>query len=159
MKTWPLALVIGSMVVVAGCATVYDVPGVREIGKIASHKGTPEEQVTALLNDLARSIETRKVNRILAQFSPSYTDGWGRNRASLEAYVRDVYQKYRTISVTRVAPSVQIEGDKARVVETFGAVAEPRDAAKEPPINLEGQLSVRLERVDGDWLIVECRFL
>lgn len=160
MRIWSCLLIAGCAAAVAGCGTtIYEVPGVREIGKIAGHKGTAEEQVTAVLNDIARSIETRKVDRILAHISPKYADGWGRNRSAVEEYIRDTFRKYWTIKVTRVAPAVKTEGEQAQVVETFGVAAEPRDTAKEPPVNMEGRLAVRLERVDGKWMIVECRFM
>jgi hypothetical protein len=150
------ALIVGCAIAAAGCGTtIYDVPGVREIGKLAGHKATPEEQVTAVLNDVARAMEARKIDRIMMHVSPNYGDAEGRNYSAIEEYIREVFRKYRSISITRVAPKVEIQENKAKAIETFGTVAEPHDPAKEPPVNLQGQVAVGLERLDGEWKIVE----
>ena len=75
-------------------------------------------------------------------------------RLKYPLFVKPV-KDYRAIRVTRVVPRILVQGVQARAVETFGTVAEPQDPSSEPPINMQGQVTVSLEKVGGQWQIVE----
>ena len=59
------------------------------------------------------------------------------------------------VSVALSTGLIVVKGNRARAIETFGTVAEPADPASDPPINLQGQVSVSFEKADGRWQIVE----
>jgi hypothetical protein len=146
-----------ALMLMAGCSTnlPVKVPGLTKLGQASGIKPSEEEQIAAVLEDVCRGMQARRIYKVLAHVSPNYHDGEGRNYAALEAYLNDIFKRYRNIRITRVPPRIVVQGDRARVVETFGTVAEPWDPATEPPIDLQGQVAVDLEKVPGDWQIVE----
>lgn len=144
------------LLVSAGCTgPMSKVPGVKQLGKISGLTPSEEEQVASVLSDAARGMEARRVNQVLSHVSKNYHDAEGRDYAGMESYLNRVFKDYRELRITRVAPRVTVMGDRAQAVETFGMVAEPRDASVDPPVNLQGRVMVTLERVGGKWQILE----
>lgn len=144
------------MLFMSACAgRVPTIPSIKEIGEMSGLKMTDEERIVAVLDDVQRGMEARQIYKVLAYVSRNYYDEQGRDYAAIEAYLTELFKKYRAIRITRVVPRVSVSGDTARAVETFGSVAEPLNSAVDPPINLQGQVAVNLEKVDGKWQIVE----
>lgn len=142
--------------VCCGCTgPMSQIPGVKEIGKISGLGPADEEQIISVLNDVERAMEVRKTSRIMPFVSKNYHDAAGRDYAGIETYLNKLFETYREIRITRVTPKVEIQGDKAQAMDTFGAFADPKDSRVNPPINLQGQVEVRFEKSNGRWQIVE----
>jgi len=137
------------MAVVVGCPN--DMPEIPVINPRLSD----EEQILLVLDAVYRGMESQRIYQIMAHVSRSYRDRDGRDYDALAAYLNKVFDEYRSIRVTRVKPRVIVQGNQARAVETFGTIARPENRSNYPPIDLHGQVTVFLEKVDGRWLIVE----
>lgn len=143
-------IVIALGVLLAGCAgggVNLDIPGL-------SGKASDEEQIAKLLDDVHLGMETRKVSKIMRHVSPNYLDEEGRDFEGIRDYLDRIMNNYREIEINRSAPRVLVEGDRARVIESFGTTGDP-GSFQTPPVTLQGQVAVYLERTDGGWKIVE----
>ncbi len=114
-----------------------------------------EEQILLVLDAVYRGMESQRIYQIMAHVSRSYRDRDGRDYDALAAYLNKVFDEYRSIRITRVRPRVIVQGNQARAVETFGTLARPENRSSYPPIDLHGQVTVFLEKIDGRWLLVE----
>lgn len=130
-------------------------PGMNRIGQMSGLQASDEEQIVVLLDDVQQGMERRQIYKVLAHVSRNYYDEAGRDYAGIEAYLTDLFKRYRQINITRVVPRIAIYGTTARAIETFGTTAEPQDPGTEPPIYLQGQVTVNLEKVNNIWQIVE----
>ncbi|MBM3290155.1 MAG: hypothetical protein FJY92_08400 [Candidatus Hydrogenedentes bacterium] len=126
-----------------------DIPGVTTMGP------SDEEQIADVLDDIHRGMQSRRVYKVLAYISRTYRDDAGRDYAALEQYLTDLFRAYKAIQITRVRPKIIVQGDMARAVETFGTRAEPFNANEDRPIEIRGQMNIYLERIDGNWMVVE----
>ncbi len=95
--------------------------------------------------------------KVMAHLSPRYHDEYGRDRQAVQAYLNDLFKRYGDIWITRVRPEIALMGERARVIETFGATAEPINRSIDAPINVQGQVMIFFEKVGGDWKIDEWR--
>lgn len=139
-----------------GCAGHYvRIPTLHEITTATGLAPSDEEQITAVLDDVHRGMQQRQIYKVLAHVSPNYYDAEGRDYAAIERYLVEVFRSYRSVQIRRVNPRVAVYGTTARAVETFGASAEPNDPAVDPPVNVQGQVTVSLEKLGGEWKIVE----
>ncbi len=134
----------------AGCAS--DLP---EIPGLTTAKLTDAEQISQILDEVQQGMQARRIFSVMAHVSRSYKDREGRDYDALAAYLNAVFKAYREVRVHRVKPRIAIQGTQARAVETFGTIAKPNNPAEHPPIDLHGQVTVYLEKVDGAWKIVE----
>ena len=153
-----LAIVLGILtVLVGGCATNYvsQLPGFDALRQASGMAPSDEAKIVAVLDDVHRGMENRQIYKVLANVSHNYYDSEGRDYNALQESLAELFKKYRQIRITRVTPRVSVNGDYARAIETFGTVAEPNDPNTEPPINLQGQVAVSLEKVGGRWQIIE----
>jgi len=141
----------------AGCANTFGtgLPGLEQLGQASGLAPSDEEKIVAVLDDVHRGMQNRQIYKVLANVSRNYYDSEGRDYNALQADLGELFKKYREIRITRVTPKIQVQGDYARAIETFGTFAEPYDPTAEPPINLQGQVPVTLEKVGGRWQIVE----
>lgn len=137
------------LILLAGCAggPSIEIPGFGS-------KMTEEEKIAKILDDVQRGMETRKVYQVMSHVSEHYMDQEGRDYEGIRRYLNDIMKNYREIVIRRSSPTIVIEGDRARAVDPFGTRAEP-DSGRVPPLNIQGQVSVYLEREDGEWKIVE----
>lgn len=114
-----------------------------------------EEVIAAVLDDVQQGMQRRQVYRVLAHVSRNYRDAEGRDYKAMQEYLKDSFALYRDIRITRVPPRIEVRGYEATAIETFGTTAEPFDSSKAPHLQLQGQVTVRLEKADNRWLIVE----
>ena len=135
----------------AGCQSniPVNIPGLTSSGP------SDEEQIAAVLNDVHRGMETKRIYKVLAHVSQNYLDEQGRNYADIREYLQGIMRDYREIRITRGRPRILVYQDRARAVEAFGTIAEPHDPVNGLPVNLQGHVSVYLERIGGAWKIVE----
>ena len=126
-----------------------EIPGVTTLGP------SDEEQINSVLDDVQRGMQSRRVYKVLAHVSRTYRDDGGRDYASMEQYLTDLFRAYKSIQVTRVRPKIVVQGPQARAVETFGTRAEPFNAKENRPIEVRGQMNIYLEKIDDRWMIVE----
>ena len=151
-RSYTILLVV-SVLAITGCGNEF--PALSDLSEAAGLSKSDEEQIAELLDDVEQGMESRQIYKVLAHVSRNYRDKEERDYAAIEAYLNYVFKKYRTIRITRVVPRILVQGAQARVVETFGTVAEPQNPANDPPINMQGQVTVSLEKNDGRWQIVE----
>lgn len=137
------------LMLIVGCSggPSLDIPGL--VGR-----DTEEEKIAKVLNEVHRGMITRKVYQVMAHVSERYMDQEGRDYTGIKSYLNDIVKNYRVIDIQRSAPTIVVEGDRATAVEAFGTIAEP-DNDRVPPLKIQGQVSVYLEREDGKWKIVE----
>ncbi len=143
-----ILLVLGLLL--AGCGgggVNLDIPGL-------AGKASDEEQITKILSDVHLGMETKKVGKIMRHVSPNYLDEEGRDADGIRKYLNQVMNNYRVIDINRSASRILIQGDRARVVEAFGTRGQP-DNFQTPPVTLQGQVAVYLQRTDAGWKIVE----
>jgi hypothetical protein len=148
---WGFLLLSAGSACLTGCpkSLPMDIPGV------SGNRMSDEEQISLLLDDVQTGMESGKIYKILAHVSQSYHDEEGRDFEAIRNYLSEILRAYRDIKVTRAPPRIVVQGDRARAMETFGTVAEPLNTAEYPPINLQGQVPVYLERVNGKWYVTE----
>lgn len=150
MKTRLIAL--GMLMTAWGCATpdvVSSVPG------FGAPKVSDEEQVALLLDDVHRGMEARSIYKVLAHVSSGYHDAEGRNYDDIKEELNTLFKEYRSVTIRRMRPGIQVRGDRAVAVETFGTNAQPQRGSTLPTMSLQGQVTVYLERINGRWQIVE----
>ncbi|MBI2422196.1 MAG: nuclear transport factor 2 family protein [Candidatus Hydrogenedentes bacterium] len=126
-----------------------DIPGLN------TARMTDEQQIAAVLDDVHRGMESKRIYKVLAHVSPSYQDIEGRNYEIMREYLSGIMRDYRNITIRRTRPRILVHGDRARAVETFGTVAEPFNTETTQPLNIQGSLSVYLEREGDEWKIIE----
>ena len=145
----------------AAAACLLGMPSCRTGGFPVSLPGFPlgkvseEERVAQVLEDVRNGMESRRVYQVLAHVSPNYRDSEGRDYAAIREYLATVMSNYREFRIVRTPPKIRVQGNQARAVESFGTTAEPVNANQYPPINLQGQMAVLLEKYQGAWKIVE----
>jgi len=126
-----------------------------EIGRVTGIAMSDEEKIAAVLADVQRGIQNRRLYQVLAHVSRNYRDRAGRDYAALSADLSTLLKNYRNIRITRPTPTIQVQGDRARVVDTFGTSAEAANAGANPPVNLQGQVVILMERYKDTWQILE----
>lgn len=149
----PVALFLCSalLFLVVGCAARVP-PG---LSRFVGGGMSDEEQVAYVLEEVQRGIENRRVFQVLAHVSPTYRDRLGRDYNALRDDVVHLLRNYRNIRITRTPPRILVQGDQARVLDTFGTIADSVDPLQYPPVNLHGQVVLLMERFGDKWQIVE----
>lgn len=137
-----------------GCGRELPVE-IPEIPGLTGPRLSDEEQILGVLDDVHRGMQSRKIYKVLAHVSRSYADAEGRDYNDMQTYLNELFKRYKEISITRVQPQVYVEGNRARAVETFGTRAEPFNSNENPPMVLQGQMNVYLEKTGNTWQIVE----
>lgn len=157
LKPLVFALLCTTVLILCGCKTgaVTRLPAVQKIGQATGLQPSDEEQIAAVLDDVSRGMQERQIFKVLAHVSNGYRDADGRDYAAVQAYLDEVFKRYRVIRITRVPPRITVDKDNARAVETFGMSAEPQDRTHEAPLNLQGRVTVDLVKTQGRWRIVE----
>lgn len=143
-----LSILLLCAIAAVGCQTRIPIPGL-------GGKAPDEERIAKVLDDVQRAVETGKVDRAMSHISGSYQDAEGRNFDTLREYLFAIRQSYRNVRITRSAPRIIVDGDRARALEAFGTLADSENPAAAPPVNLQGQVIVYFAREEGDWKIIE----
>ncbi len=157
IKGFPIAaLLVASLL--AGCESTPILPPVLS-GLGPQPRISDQAQITAILEDVHAGMQGKRIYKVLAHVSHNYLDRAGRDHAGIRSYLQGIMKRYRTIRITRARPRILIHGDRARAMESFGTIAEPYNMANDASINIQGQVSVYLERVEGAWKIVEWGWL
>ncbi len=126
-----------------------------EIGRVTGILMSDEEKIAGILEDVQRGMQNRRLYQVLAHVSRSYKDREGRDYLALSEDLSTLMRTYRDIRITRATPSISVQGDRARVVDTFGTNAEASNSVEYPPVNLQGQVVILMERYKDTWQIVE----
>ena len=155
IRTLPLALLVMALVLTDGCQTTSKIPGLNELGKLSGLQPSEEDLIARVLDDVQRGMESRRIYKVLAHVSRNYYDNEDRDYEALKGYLNAVFKNYREIRITRTAPRIIVDGNTAKAHESFGTIAEPRNSGVDPPVNLQGQVTVDLEKAGGRWMIVE----
>ena len=126
-----------------------------DLSRLAGGGVSDEQKIARVLADVAQGMETKRVYQVLSHVSQRYHDREGRDCEALRQYVAAILDNYKTIHVTRTPSRLQVQGDRARVVDTFGTLAQPNDLKEYPIIDLQGRVVVLLERSGDTWQILE----
>lgn len=126
-----------------------------DLSRLPLMRAPDDQQIAAVLQDVHAGMESKRIYKVLAHVAPHYQDQDGREIEALRRYLSEMFRGYRTIRITRTTPRIWVDGNRAQVIETFGTVATPFDNSSLPPLNLQGQVTVHLERVQNRWLIVQ----
>lgn len=152
MKLFCMAgLCLVSAIVLGACQSRIT----SEIGRATGITMSDEERIALVLEDVQRGMESRRLYQVLAHVSRNYRDRAGRDYAALSEDLSTLLRNYRNIRITRPTPTIQVQGDRARVVDTFGTSAEAAGGRENPPVNLQGQVVILLERYEDTWQILE----
>lgn len=135
----------------AGCRSGLPV----DIPILSGSRVSDEEQIARLLDEVAKAMESRKIFRVLANVSQNYEDAEGRDYDGIQEYLKNIFQDYRFVEITRTRPRITVQGDRARAIETFGTRATPFDESEHRPIDFDGQVIVNLIKQNNSWKIVE----
>ncbi len=152
MKRFLAAWLMAFCLLAGGCA--QDLAGVS-LPRLGGERASDQETIAAILDDVHRGMESKRIYKVLAHLSRNYDDTEGRDYEAMRDYLSSIMRGYRHIRVTRTRPRIIVVGDRARAVEAFGTIAEPYEVAGGPPINLQGHVAVYFERAGGQWKIVE----
>ena len=125
------------------------------LNEITGKRFSDEEKIALVLDDVQRGVENRRIYQVLAHVSRNYQDREGRDYDMLRQDLNTLLRNYRAIKITRTPPRIRVEGDRARVVDTFGAIGESTSPIDFPPVNLQGQVVIMFERFGDTWQIVE----
>ena len=147
MKRGISVVALVCVTVLAGCATNINLP-------VLGGKQSEEGRVAAVLNDVHHAMQTHKAKRVISHISKNYTDADGRDYDAICDYVSHILSSYRDIEITRVEPPIEIDGDTARALEAFGTLATPDNPDEAPPVNMQGQVLVTLQKEEGTWKII-----
>jgi hypothetical protein len=134
-----------------GCQTSLPV----SIGSVTGTKLSDEEKIAIVLDDVQRGMENRRIYQVLAHVSHNYKDRQNRNYDMLREDLNTLLKNHRDIKIIRTPPRIRVEGNRARVVDTFGAIADSVSPNEYPPVNLQGQVVIMMERFADTWQIVE----
>ncbi len=146
----PIALIMAG-VLLSSCRSgsgPFGLPGL--VGAVSD-----EQKIAMVLADVAHGMEHKRVYQVLSHVSQRYHDREGRDYEALRQHVAAILDNYKTIRVTRTPSRVQVQGDRARVVDTFGTLAQPNDLKEFPIVDLQGRVVVLLERSGDTWQILE----
>jgi len=108
-----------------------------------------------ILEDVQRGMEAQRVYQVLSHVSRAYKDRDGRDFSALQEDLNTLMKNYRNIRITRTPPRIEVRGNRARVTDTFGTIAEPVRADDFPPVNLQGQVILMMEKTGDTWQIIE----
>ncbi len=137
-----------AMLVAGGCQSLpFD--SLPWVSRAPQSAATAEAQVRQVLDEVHAAMQRESLFHVMGHVSQNYRD-----YAGIREYLRQLFSDYRNIRIVRTPPKIEIHGQYARVVESFGAMAEPA-ADGVLPINVQGQTVVILERVQGAWKILE----
>ena len=154
MKAICIAAVLAASMPGFGCAS--DIPLVSDtLSSLSLTRETDDEAIARVLDDVHRGMETKRIYRVLAHVSRTYRDAEGRDYGAMEMYLNDLFRRYRDIRIDRGRPRIVVQGDKARVIEAFGSTGDPLPGSADLPLNIQGQVSVYMEKIGGAWQIVE----
>lgn len=134
----------------AGCGG-----GFASIPTFSGSKDSDEVQIARVLDDVHAGMVGQRIYKVLAHVSRSYRDSEGRDYAAMEAYLGELFSEYRSIRIDRTRPRLFIEGNRARAVESFATRADPANNSSLMEINVQGQVTVYLMKIEGTWKIVE----
>ncbi|HOJ69202.1 MAG TPA: nuclear transport factor 2 family protein [Candidatus Hydrogenedentes bacterium] len=145
-------LAAGLLVLVGGCRSISldNLPWQSRLMTAAD----AEARVRQVMDDVQSGMQRQSLFQVMGHVSPNYRDKAGRDYAGIREYLRQIFANYRNIRIVRTPPKVEIQGQYARVVESFGAMADPVDRAG-LPLNIQGQTVVLLEWTQGSWKILE----
>lgn len=145
-------LAVGMLALASGCQSISlgPLPWKTRMKREAD----AEAQVRQVLDDVQAGMQRQSLFQVMGHVSPNYRDKAGRDYAGIREYLRQLFHHYRNIRIKRTPPKVEIQGRYARVVESFGAMADPVDRSV-LPVNVQGQAVVLLERIQGSWKILE----
>ncbi len=147
-----LGLAVCVVMLLSGCQTVQWPAG---LDRITGGGMTDEEKIAVVLDDVRRGMESKRVYHVLSRVSKNYRDREGRNYDGLRDYLNTLMDNYKDIRITRTPPKIQVRDGYARVVESFGTRAESTNPTQYPPINLQGQMVILMEKNGGEWQILE----
>ena len=125
------------------------------LSDVTGVKLSDEEKIALVLDDVQRGMESRRIYQVLAHVSRNYKDRDGRDYEMLREDLNALLRNYRAINITRTPPRIRVQGERARVIDTFGAIAESSSPIEYPPVNLQGQVVIMMERFGDTWQIVE----
>lgn len=147
-----LLIPVCAALLLGGCQT----PSIPvDMSRFTGTRISEEEKVALVLEDVRNGMENRRIYQVLANISKNYRDREGRDYEALRAHLNTIMGNYRSFRITRTPPRIKVQGNQARVVESFGSSAEPVNPDLHLPVNLQGQMVVLLEKNDGKWQIVE----
>ncbi len=149
-KFWLLSLVVG-LACLQACRQDLELP------RLPTNKLSDEEQIAVVLNDVHRGLERKRIYMVLAHISHYYQDEEGRDYEAIRDLLTDRMRLYREVRITRMRPRISVQGDHAQVIETLGASAQPFNPVNTPPIDLQGNVTVFLERMAHTWQITGYR--
>jgi hypothetical protein len=148
-------LVLVALMATVGCATDSVRLPTMGIPGFPGAQPSDEEQIALILDEVQQGMESRRIYRVLSHVSRGYQDDEGRNYEGLSAHLNDLFERYRNIRIRRARPIVQVQGNRAQAVETFGTSADPVDANRDLAIRLQGQVTVYFEKIGDRWFIRE----
>ena len=149
-------IILVALVTLAGCATdSVRLPSMGIPGFVGGYQPTDQEQIAMILDEVQQGMEGRRIYRVMSHVSRSYMDDEGRNYDGMVAHLNDLFDRYRNIRIRRARPVVQVQGNRAQAVETFGTSADPVDPNRDISIRLQGQVTVYFEKIGDRWFIRE----
>mgnify|MGYP000851694838 CR=1 FL=1 len=148
-------MAMAAVAVLTGCPSTELPFSVPDLPGVLSPAMSDEEQIAAVLDDVQRGMESRRIYQVLAHVSRNYKDQEGRNYAGVQAYLNRRFREYREIRVTRTPPRIQVQGNWARAIESFGTRAKPEEPDFGLGLNIQGQVTINLEKVGDTWQITE----
>ncbi len=151
MRLAPIALIAAGLLL-SSCKTG---DSATSLSRITGGAPSDEQKIAKVLADVAQGMESKRVYQVLSHVSQRYHDRAGRDYEALRQYVATILDNYKTIRVTRTPSRMQVQGDRARVVDTFGTLAQPNDLKEYPIVDLQGCVVVLLERSGDTWQILE----
>lgn len=134
-------------VMLCGC------PSDGGMATITGQRVSDEQQIAAIMDDVALGIQRRQIYKVLAHVARGYRDESVRDYEAVQMKASELMKAYRKVDLTRALPKILVKGDQARVVEAFGLRAEPGGDGRYTSVNMQGNGVVYLRKLNGVWLI------
>lgn len=131
------------------CGTVKKI----DIPFIDRNPLTEREKIVVVLDTVEKLIERKQIKKVMDYVSIEYRDEQNRKYNDIREYLQSIVRDYRVIRITRATPEIQIEGNKATVLDTFGTVAEPYNPVQGVPVNIQGKVIITLQKEPDGWKI------
>lgn len=131
------------------CGTVRKI----DIPFINKNSSTEREKIVTVLDTVEKLIERKQIKKVMDYVSIEYRDDQNRKYNDIREYLQSIVRDYRVIRITRATPEIQIDGNKATVLDTFGTVAEPYNPVQGVPVNIQGKVIITLQKEPEGWKI------
>ncbi len=125
-----------------------------------AEKGSPEDEVRAVIGAAEQAAEARDASALLDLVADDYRDPRGNGAEEIRRYVRGYLVAHQSIALLTRIDSIELPAtDLARVQATVGMVGKEAEAAGAWDLAADlYEFDVTLAREDGEWRVTRAEW-